>query len=167
MEVPTLEQVDVPSRKLQLMESLCRSRLLEGAVASGEEPRKELDFCQILWGTHAGAVHSWRPVHHGKELCLSTSWRPAANGKDPCWRGLWGDYILWGDPTLEQENNVSRKEQQRRRVVNWLQPPFPTPLCCSVSGGGGGGKVGSEVELGKKQEGWGEGEFSFVLFLAS
>jgi len=49
MEDPTPEQVDVPWRKLQPVDSSHWSRLLAGAVARGEEPMPRQVFWQDFW----------------------------------------------------------------------------------------------------------------------
>jgi len=93
----------------------------------------------------------------------------AACGKDPCWarvpEGLhpvgrthagavcgrlspvggtpgWSRGRVWGVLPLR------RKEQQRQRVMNWPQPPFPVPLYCCW---GEGREFGSEVEPVEKE----------------
>lgn len=46
-----------------------------------------------------------------------------------------------------QESPPGKKKWQRQRVMNRLQPPFPTLLCCLW---GGGTELGREVKLWKK-----------------
>ena len=58
--------------------------------------------------------------------------------EEPSW---WSRSRVWGVLPLR------RNEQQRQRVMNWPQPPFPIPLCHL---GWGGREFRSEVEPGKK-----------------
>ena len=74
------------------------------------------------------------------------------------------DYILWRHPTLEQENNVSRKGQQKQSVINWPHTQFPIPLCCSGSGWGGR-RVRIEAGPWRKGRQWGKDAFSFLFLV--
>lgn len=99
-----LQEVDMPWRKLQSVESSCQSRF------SGRN-------CGLQW-IHTGAACSWRTVPHGEDPHWSRSWRMVSHGRDP---------------TLETGTSGWRMEWQRI-VMNWPQSPFPipTPPCEEV-----------------------------------
>jgi len=88
------------------------------------------------WGTHAGAVsEELQPM--GRTHIGEFHGRLSPVDATPCWsRGR-----AWGVLPLR------RKEQQRQRVMNGPQPPFPIPLWLLW---GGGREFGSEVKPRKK-----------------
>jgi len=90
------------------------------------------------WGTHARAACSWRTAPHGRDPHWGSSWRAAARGKDSHWSSLWRTVSHRRDPMLEQRKSVRspppEEEGATWRMMNWLLPPFPVPLC--HSGGG-------------------------------
>lgn len=127
MEDPTAQHMDVPWRKLQPVESPCRSRLLAGTVAYGEKPTQNQVFPQELqlWGS-TGAVNSWSTELCGKNICWSSSWRTLVQKKDSRWsRGK-----LWG--------------RSSRNCSKLTAVPISRPTCTAL--GKEGRRVGNEAE---------------------
>lgn len=54
------------------------------------------------------------------------------------------------DPVLKQGENERRKDKQKQRVINCLQPPFLTPC---TAGGGHKAKSGVTLGLGRREGG--------------
>lgn len=82
VEDTTPQQVDMPRWKLQPMESSWQE--LQWAEKSPHRDRFSGRTCG-LWGTHTGAVSSWRAVPGGEEKCWTSLWRTVACGKNPRW----------------------------------------------------------------------------------
>lgn len=115
------------------------------------ERTPEKFFWQDLWpprATHTAAVCPWRTAPCGKVSHCSSSSGAAACRKDPCWRSWWRTIPHGGDPMLEQEKSIMRKEQQTQNIMSWSQPFFSTlPYHWE---GWGCRRVWNEVEPGKK-----------------
>ena len=119
--------------------SPCSSRLLAGPVEPWREDLTLDQVCQQdLWprgGTHARAVCSWTTAAHGRDPRWRSSWRIAPRGKDSRRRSSWRTVSCGWDLTLEQQKSVESSpwggsNSRQKSVMNWLQPPFPIPLCC-------------------------------------
>ena len=85
------------------------------------------------WGTHAGAVCSWRTAPRGWDPLWSGSWRTVAHGKDSRWRSSWRTVSRGRDPTLEQGKSVRspppEEEGEAETTCDELTAtPIPIPL---------------------------------------
>jgi len=163
-EDPTPQQVGIPWRKLQPMESPYRAGSWQELWPMEKTPCRSRFSGRTYgpWGTHNGAAGCWRTASHRKDPYWSSLWRTAAWGKDLCWRSSWRTVSHGRDPTLEQGKGVRRKERQRQCVMNWLQPRFPVTLHHSE---GGGRRVRTEAEPWKK--GGMRGKWIWFYFLLS
>lgn len=150
MEDPMLEQVDMPWRKLQSMESPHWKRLLAWTTAHGEEPMLE-QFGRScgLKGTQMGAVfrQDCKPCRGPVlELFLKSC---------SLWEGHMQEQFIKDcsfreRPTVKKGKRVRRKEWQRQAVTN-SAIPIPHLLCHS-----GGEEEESGVKLSwEERGGWG------------
>ena len=114
----------------------------------------------IPWGTHAGAVCSWKTARHGRDPCWSSSWRTAACGKDSHWRSLWWRSVV-GGATHWSRGGVWGGRSSRENKW-WIDCNPHSPSHCATSGEEA---ENTGVKLSpEKREGWGKNilRFGFI-----
>lgn len=146
--------------------------LVEISIGVEETP------CQSRWIPKGDCEHreacagvgSWQPLRpcedpHWSILLLkhplwSKSWRTAAHVEDSHQKNSWRDSRLKQGKSVRNPS-LGRKEWQRQCEMNWMQPPFPTPLSCWR----GGGRENQEISC-TQEEGWVWEEVVFEIWFS-
>ncbi|KAF4796590.1 hypothetical protein TURU_083028 [Turdus rufiventris] len=130
----TLENCSNAQSSLCLCGNSHRNRLLAGLVDAWREESTIEQACWKDWWLH------WSRGLEVLKDCRPQKGPTGTACEELHWRSWWRTASHGRDLVLEQRKNVrsllpERKEQQRRRVMNRMQPPFPVLLCHNREGG--------------------------------